>query len=108
LIYSSHNVEYQKYREQGKSDIRRGVLAPYVYWAERAACRAARLVVAISASDRTEYAKWVEPEKIEVIPQGFDAEAWNPFTRLRRRLLRLFCFSETFVSSTIAGRRGPS
>jgi len=79
LIYSSHNVEYQKYLEQRKTDFRRGLLAPYVFWAERAACRAARLVVAISESDRTEYAKWVEPEKIEVIPQGFDAEVWNPF-----------------------------
>jgi hypothetical protein len=79
LIYSSHNLEYQKYLEQSKTDLRRGLLAPYVYWAERAACRAARLVVAISESDRSRYAKWVEPEKIEVIPQGFEAEEWNPF-----------------------------
>jgi glycosyltransferase involved in cell wall biosynthesis len=78
MIYSSHNVEYQKYLEQSKTDPRRGVLAPYVYWAERAACRAASLVVAISDSDRSAYAKWVEPEKIEVIPQGFDAGKWNP------------------------------
>ncbi|HSE89965.1 MAG TPA: glycosyltransferase family 4 protein [Candidatus Binatia bacterium] len=79
LIYSSHNVEFQKYLEQSKTDIRRGLLAPYVRWAECRACRAAKLVVAISESDRTQYAKWVEPEKIEVIPQGFDADVWNPF-----------------------------
>jgi glycosyltransferase involved in cell wall biosynthesis len=79
LIYSSHNIEYQKYLEQSKTDLRRGLLAPYVYWAERAACRAAKLVVAISESDRSRYAKWVGPEKIEVIPQGFEAEVWNPF-----------------------------
>lgn len=79
MVYSSHNIEYQKYLEQTKTDPRRGVLAPYVYWAERAACRAARLVVAISESDRSQYAKWVGPEKIEVIPQGFDAELSNPF-----------------------------
>lgn len=79
MIYSSHNVEFQKYLEQSKTDIRRGLLAPYVRWAERTACRAAKLVVAISESDRTQYAKWVEPEKIEVIPQGFDADVWNPF-----------------------------
>jgi polysaccharide biosynthesis protein PslH len=79
MVYSSHNVEYQKYLEQSKTDLRRGVLAPYVYWAERAACRAASLVVAISDSDRSAYAKWVEPEKVEVIPQGFDAGKWNPF-----------------------------
>jgi glycosyltransferase involved in cell wall biosynthesis len=79
MVYSSHNIEYQKYLEQTKTDPRRGVLAPYVYWAERAACRAARLVVAISDGDRSVYTKWVEPQKIEIIPQGFDAEKWNPF-----------------------------
>jgi len=79
LIYSSHNIEFQKYLGQSKTDFRRGLLAPYVYWAERAACRAAKLVVAISESDRDEYAKWVEPGKIEVIPQGFDSQVWSPF-----------------------------
>ena len=79
MVYSSHNIEYQKYLEQSKTDPRRAVLAPYVYWAERAACRAARLVVAISESDRGEYAKLVGLEKIEVIPQGFDAESSDPF-----------------------------
>jgi hypothetical protein len=79
LIYSSMNIEYQKYLAQSKTDVRRGLLAPYVYWAERAACRTAKLVVAISESDRSHYAKWVAPEKIEVIPQGFDAEVCNPF-----------------------------
>ena len=79
MVYSSHNVEYQKYVEQRKTDFRRGLLAPYVYWAERAACRAAKLVVAISESDRREYAKWIAPDKIEVVPQGFDSELCNPF-----------------------------
>ena len=55
------------------------LLVPYVYWAERAACRAAKLVVAISENDRTEYAKWIARDRIEVIPQGFDPEYTNPF-----------------------------
>jgi glycosyltransferase involved in cell wall biosynthesis len=79
LIYSSHNIEFQKYLEQSKTDVRRALLAPYVWWAERAACRQAKLIVAISESDRAQYARWVDPAKVEVIPQGFDAEAWNPF-----------------------------
>lgn len=79
MIYSSHNIEYQKYLEQSKTDPRRALLAPYVYWAERAACRTASLVVAISERDRDQYANWIEPEKIEVIPQGFDGQSWNPF-----------------------------
>ena len=79
MIYCSHNVEYRMYLDQSKSDFRRGVLAPYVFLAERAACRAATLVVAISESDGNEYLKWIGPERIEVIPQGFDADVCNPF-----------------------------
>ena len=79
LIYSSHNVEYRMYLDLAKHDPRRGVLAPYIYWAERAACRAAKLVVAISESDRSEYAKWIPKDRIEVIPQGFDPGSANSF-----------------------------
>src|ERR1041384_5975245 len=79
MIYCSHNVEYRMYLDQSKSDFRRGVLAPYVFLAERAACRAATLVVAISESDGNEYLKWIGPERIEVIPQGVDADVCNPF-----------------------------
>jgi hypothetical protein len=78
LIYSSHNIEYRMYRELSRHDFRRRVLSPYVYWAERGACRAAQLVVTISESDRKEYAKWIPGERIEVIPQGFDPELANP------------------------------
>lgn len=77
LIYSSHNVEYRMYLDLSKHDPRRRVLAPYIYWAERAACRAAKLVVAISESDRSEYAKWIPSDRIEVIPQGFDPGSAN-------------------------------
>ena len=79
LIYSSHNIEYRMYLGLGRFDARRAVLAPYVYWAEKAACRAARLVVAISEHDRREYAKWIPSERIEVIPQGFDPAIEHPF-----------------------------
>ena len=79
LIYSSHNVEYRMYLNFRKYDLRRGMLAPYVYWAERAACRAAKLVIAISEKDHCEYAKWVPRDRIEVIPQGFDPTLSNPF-----------------------------
>jgi hypothetical protein len=79
LIYSSHNVEYRMYRDLSKHDFRRSVLAPYVYWAERAACRAARLVITISANDRKQYARWIPSDRIEVIPQGFDPKLANPF-----------------------------
>jgi glycosyltransferase involved in cell wall biosynthesis len=79
LIYGSMNVEYKMYLDQTRYDFRRALLTPYVYLAERAACRAAQLVVAISENDRQEYLKWIPSERIEVIPQGFDPEVWNPF-----------------------------
>jgi glycosyltransferase involved in cell wall biosynthesis len=82
LIYSSHNVEYQMYLHLRKHDFRRGLLAPYVYWAERSACRAAKLVVTISENDRREYTKWIPEDRIEVIPQGFDPKSANPFYEL--------------------------
>jgi Glycosyl transferases group 1/Glycosyltransferase Family 4 len=79
LIYSSHNVEYRLYLDLRKYDVRRGMLAPYVYWAERAACRAAKLVITISEKDHCEYTKWISSDRIEVIPQGFDPKLSNPF-----------------------------
>ena len=79
LIYSSHNVEYRMYLGLGQGDVRRVMLAPYIYWAEKAACRAAKLVVAISEHDRRVYSRWIPDERMEVIPQGFDPAVENPF-----------------------------
>jgi glycosyltransferase involved in cell wall biosynthesis len=79
LIYSSHNVEYRIYLDLSRYDFRRALLAPYVYWAERAACRTATVVVAISENDCREYTRWIEVKKIKIIPQGFDPEFCNPF-----------------------------
>ena len=79
LLYFSSNVEYQMYWELGKHDVRRRVLAPYVYWAERAVCRAASCVTTVSDRDRQAYAQWTDADKIISIPQGFDPEEMNPF-----------------------------
>ena len=77
LIYSSHNVEYRMYLDLSKHDRRRQMLAPYIYWAERAACRAEKLVVTISEKDRNQYSRWISHDRIEVIPQGFDPKSAN-------------------------------
>jgi hypothetical protein len=79
LIYSSHNIEHRMYWELGKQDVRRFLLAPYVYWAERTACQAAQLVITVSEKDRQEYSKWISSDRILVIPQGFDPTLVNPF-----------------------------
>jgi len=100
LIYSSHNVEYRMYFDLSKYDLRRRLLAPYVYWAERAACRAAKLVVTISEQDRMEYTKWIPRERIEVIPQGFEPESCNPFYEAPPRSPEVVLFIGSFRSET--------
>ncbi len=79
VIYSSHNVEYQLYLDQCRQDPRRLALAPYVYWAERAICRLAALVVVISEPDRKRYTQWRSRDRTLVIPQGFDPAECHPF-----------------------------
>lgn len=79
LVYSSHNVEYRLYWTQRFSDLRRGLLAPFVFWAERAACKEAALVIAISEGDRQAYRRWIPDERIEMLPQGFDPDVFHPF-----------------------------
>jgi hypothetical protein len=78
LIYSSYNVEYRAYRDLARYDTRRAILMPYVYWAEKSACREAKLVIAISENDRRVYERWIPGEKIRVIPQGFAPESCHP------------------------------
>lgn len=107
LIYSSHNVEYRMYRDLSRHDFRRTMLAPYVYWAERGACRAASLVITISDRDRSQYAKWIPTDRIEVIPQGFDPAAANPFYELPAKSPPVVLFVGSFRSENnrVAGRR---
>jgi Glycosyltransferase Family 4/Glycosyl transferases group 1 len=107
LIYSSHNVEYRMYIDVSKYDLRRRVMAPYVYWAERAACRAANLVITISERDRTQYAKWIPADRIEVIPQGFDPKLANPFYEPPAKAPPVVLFVGSFRSENnrLAARR---
>jgi glycosyltransferase involved in cell wall biosynthesis len=107
LIYSSHNVEYRMYLDVGKYDFRREMLAPYVYCAERAACRAAKLVVTISESDRSQYARWIPNDRIEVIPQGFDPQSANSFYSAPAATPPVILFVGSFRSENnrIAARR---
>ena len=79
LIYSSANVEYRMYLELSQHDLRRLPLVPYVYWAERAACRRASLVVTVSERDAQAYTQWIPRDRIAAIPQGFDPEVIHPF-----------------------------
>ena len=107
LIYSSHNVEYRMYLDLGKYDRRREMLAPYIYWAERSACRAAKLVVTISENDRSQYSRWISRDRIEVIPQGFDPKSANPsyVAPAEARPVILFVGNFRSENNRIAARR---
>jgi polysaccharide biosynthesis protein PslH len=107
LIYSSHNVEYRMYLDLSKHDLRRRMLMPYVYWAERAACQAANLVITISERDRSRYARWIPTDRIEVIPQGFDPELANPFYEAPAKVPPVVLFVGSFRSENncLAARR---
>jgi Glycosyl transferases group 1/Glycosyltransferase Family 4 len=78
LIYSSHNVEYKMYWDMSRFDLRRFILTPYVYWAERTVCQMANLVVVVAEKDRQDYANWIPSDRIKVIPQGFEPDQVNP------------------------------
>jgi glycosyltransferase involved in cell wall biosynthesis len=78
LIYSTHDVEYERYLSLAKGDWRRGVLAPYVYLVERIAAHAAAAVTCITPYDLDAFARWIPREKLTLVPGGFDADRFNP------------------------------
>lgn len=96
LIYCSSNVEYQWYLSIAKKDLRRLLLVPYVYLAERHACRTAKLVTTVSEQDKKSYAQWTSSEKILVIPQGFDPELIHPFNTTLSKSAPVILFIGSF------------
>lgn len=77
-IYSSHNVEYQRWLELGELDYRRFPFVPFMYLVERLGS-SANLVVVISESDAKVFRRWVDEDKLVVISQGFNEETFNPY-----------------------------
>jgi len=79
FVYSSHNVEFRQYLGKAKKDFRRWPLIPYVYFKEKKAVKQCALLVAISEEDARFFSRWKDPEKIIVVPQGFDDSVYHPF-----------------------------
>lgn len=79
FVYSSHNVEFRQYLGKAKKDFRRWPLVPYVYFKEKKAVQQCALLVAISEEDAAFFFRWKNPEKIVVVPQGFDDTVHHPF-----------------------------
>jgi len=79
FVYCSHNLEYLQYWGKAKADKRRYLFIPYVYWAEKNGVKKSKILVPISDGDAEYYTRWTRPEKMIVIPQGFDENIFNPF-----------------------------
>lgn len=79
FVYSSHNVEFRQYLGKAKKDFRRWPLVPYVYFKEKKAVKQCALLVAISEEDAKFFSRWKDPEKIVVVPQGFNDAVHHPF-----------------------------
>lgn len=77
-IYSSHNLEHKLYLQKAKTDFRRWILFPWVFFVERRSVREADRVLAISEKEGSYYAKWTSPDRIRIIPQGFDVTKFHP------------------------------
>jgi glycosyltransferase involved in cell wall biosynthesis len=78
-VYSSHNVEFQRYLSMGRTNTLRYLLVPYIYVVESLACRRASLTVSISDSDAAVLDRWVRSDRIKVLPCAFDEDILNPF-----------------------------
>jgi glycosyltransferase involved in cell wall biosynthesis len=76
-IYSSHNVEHIRFFEFARDDFKRYFVVPYYYIVERLGARA-DVVVVISEGDAKIFGKWVNSERLVVIPQGFDEKSYRP------------------------------
>jgi glycosyltransferase involved in cell wall biosynthesis len=75
--YSSHNVEFKRFLDFARDDIKRYPLVPYYYFVERLGCRA-DLLISISKLDALVFKKWVPNSRMLILPQGFDEGMFHP------------------------------
>ena len=100
FIYCSHNIEYRQYMGKAKNDLRRWPLIPYVYCVEKRGCQKSEILVVISENDAQFYLKWVNREKMVVIPQGFDEGVYHPFYDPPKNDPRIVLFFGNYNVST--------
>lgn len=77
-VYSSHNVEYQRYLDLARAAPLRYALTPWIWWVERQACAGALLTIAISEPDADVLQRWVRPGRLMTLPCAFDEESFPP------------------------------
>ncbi|MEZ4653339.1 MAG: glycosyltransferase [Candidatus Eisenbacteria bacterium] len=77
-VYNSHNVEYRRYLDFARTKPTRYPFVPYMYWAEKVACRHALFTVAISQQDAVSFARWLPEDRLTVLPCAFDEQVIHP------------------------------
>jgi polysaccharide biosynthesis protein PslH len=78
-VYSSHNVEYQRYMHYAQRSLARLPFVPYMYVIERLASQNAMLTISISEQDAQAFRKWIPEDRLLVLPGAFDEKKFNPF-----------------------------
>jgi glycosyltransferase involved in cell wall biosynthesis len=100
FAYLSHNIEFRQYLGKANSDPRRWPLVPYVRAFEKRAVRKCSLLVAISDEDAAFFSRWTSPDKMVVVPQGFDPSVCHPFYRAVKNRPRVVLFIGNYAIST--------
>lgn len=77
-LYSSHNVEYRRYVDLARDNPLRLPFVPYLYCAERIACRGACTTIAISYDDGAVFESWIGEDRLAVLPCAFDGSVYRP------------------------------
>jgi glycosyltransferase involved in cell wall biosynthesis len=80
-VYCSHQIEYRRFLDFGRTDFKRFLFVPFLYFVERMGCKA-DLVCAISEPDAKIFSRWVKTDKMIVVPQGFDETSYHPFYKM--------------------------
>ena len=78
FVYSSHNVEYQRFVNLAKTNILRLAFVPWLYLAELLSLKKAAATIAISSTDAETFRRMAPRASIHALPLSFDEDVFNP------------------------------
>ena len=78
FVYSSHNVEYQRYMSLSRTDRLRLLFVPAVYLVERLSVAKAAATISITSADARVYRGWTRDDRVVTLPCAFDETVFNP------------------------------
>ena len=100
FVYCSHNIEFRQHLGKAKKDKRRYFLVPRVYWVEKAGVKKCALLVPISEADAEFYTRWKNHAQMQVVPQCFNENIFNPFYEPPRNDPKIVLFFGNYNIST--------